>query len=45
MAPSAVETSPELGFDTMEVSNYLGKSSFIEKVEEEDRQKGHTGWM
>lgn len=44
MASGAVETSPEMGFDTMEVSIYLSKNSFNEKVEEEYRQKGDTDW-
>lgn len=44
VVPDAVETSAEMGFDTMEVSIYLGKSSFNEKVKEEDRQKGDTDW-
>lgn len=44
MAFSAVETSPEMGFDTMEVSIYLSKNGLNEKVEEEYRQKGDGDW-
>lgn len=44
MASSAIETSPEMGFGTTEVSIYLSKNNFNEKVEEEYRQKGDTDW-
>lgn len=44
MVSSAVETSPETEFDVMEVSNYLGKSSFSEEVDEESRLEGDIDW-